>query len=37
LPTVNVPENIKQWLRSCAVQNQDLKSYDRMVEDTEDS
>lgn len=37
LPVVNVPENIKQWLRSCAVQNQDLKSYDRMVEDKEDS
>jgi transposase len=36
LPTLNVPENIKQWLRSCAVQNQDLKSYDQMV-DTEDS
>jgi len=38
--TQDVPENIKQWLRSCAVENQDLDSYDRLIssiiDDTED-
>jgi len=39
--TEDVPENIKQWLRSCAVERQDLDAYDRMVskiidEDTEE-
>lgn len=27
-----VPENIKQWLRSCAVEGTDLSSYDRLIE-----
>jgi transposase len=27
----NIPENIKQWLRGCAVEHQDLASYDRMI------
>ena len=38
--TQDVPENIKQWLRSCAVENQDLDSYNRLIssiiDDTED-
>jgi len=35
--TVNVPANIKQWLRSCAVEEQDLEFYDRMIaEENED-
>jgi transposase len=28
---VDVPENIKQWLRSCAVEKQDLDFYDRII------
>jgi len=27
----DVPENIRQWLRSCAVEDQQLSSYDEMV------
>jgi transposase len=27
-----VPENIRQWLRSCAVENPDISSYDRLIE-----
>ncbi|MDQ1240005.1 MAG: Integrase, catalytic core domain protein [Thermodesulfobacteriota bacterium] len=30
-----VPENIKQWLRSCAVENPDPSSYDRLIEGLE--
>jgi transposase len=32
----DVPENIRQWLRSCAVEKQKLSSYDKMLEDDED-
>lgn len=27
----DIPENIRQWLRGCAVEQQDLASYDRMI------
>jgi transposase len=29
----NVPENIREWLRSCAVEDQDLRVYDQLIED----
>lgn len=28
----DVPENIRQWLRSCAIENQDFSSYDKLME-----
>ncbi len=28
----SVPENIKQWLRTCAVEDTDLRAYDRLIE-----
>jgi transposase len=33
--TESVPENIKQWLRSCAVEDADLRAYDRLIETLE--
>ncbi len=30
--TEDVPENIRQWLRSCAVEQEDLSSYDQLME-----
>lgn len=32
----DVPENIRQWLRSCAVEKQKLSSYDKILEEDED-
>lgn len=32
----DVPENIKQWLRSCAVESQDLSDYDRRISHLDD-
>jgi hypothetical protein len=32
----DVPENIKQWLRSCAVERQDLSDYDRRISKIDD-
>jgi transposase len=29
--TQDVPQNIKQWLRACAVENQQLDDYDRLI------
>lgn len=29
--TEDMPENIRQWLRTCAVQKQDIKAYDRLI------
>ena len=29
--TEDMPENIRQWLRTCAVQKQDIKTYDRLI------
>lgn len=31
----NVPENIKDWLRSCAVEDHDLGFYDKFIKGTE--
>lgn len=28
---VDMPENVRQWLRSCAVESQDLKTYDELI------
>jgi len=33
--TDSVPENIKQWLRSCAVEDADLRVYDHLIETLE--
>ena len=29
--TEDVPENIRQWLRTCAVQKQDIEDYDLLI------
>lgn len=31
-PTQTIPENVRQWLRTCAVEEQDPTVYDRMVQ-----
>jgi len=31
IATESVPENIRQWLRACAVEKQDPSLYDRMI------
>ncbi|MBF0433375.1 MAG: IS21 family transposase [Fibrobacteria bacterium] len=32
----DIPENIRQWLRSCAVEEQNLSTYDEMLEESND-
>ena len=32
---VNIPENIRQWLKACAVENDDLDSFDVFLNDKE--
>jgi hypothetical protein len=32
-PVENVPENIRQWLRACAVEDQELSRYDQLIQD----
>ena len=36
IPPRDIPENIRQWLRTCAVEKQDLRFYDSLVDDEED-
>jgi transposase len=31
-PVQTIPENVRQWLRSCAVEKQDPRVYDRMLQ-----
>ena len=33
----NIPENIRQWLRSCAVEKQEEAFYDHLIDEEEES
>jgi transposase len=37
IPPAPVPEHIRQWLRSCAVEEQDPQFYDTIIHNTEDN
>ena len=36
IPPAPVPENIRQWLRSCAVEEQDPEFYDKIINNKDD-
>jgi transposase len=36
IPPAHVPENIRQWLRSCAVEKQNPELYDKIINDHEE-